>query len=242
MPVAIHGSSRVRNWKRLQFPKVTVLYGDPIRWERVEDPTREQQQEVADAIFAEVRTLYGQLDARRAAAAWCGSGASCAGRDEVLRPGVLAGVRVAGAGGAVAARARALGANLVAGRRDRRARVGRRRRLGGRAALDRAWDAIQPAVEGPLAGGGLIVLLAPPPGDAHAEAARAGLENMARTLSIEWARLGIRPVAISPGRPTRWRSWLSRAFLASPAGRLLLGLPLRSRQLTPACREGREGA
>ena len=21
-----------RNWKRLQFPKVTILYGDPIRW------------------------------------------------------------------------------------------------------------------------------------------------------------------------------------------------------------------
>ena len=24
VPVAIHGSSKVRNWKRLQFPKVTV--------------------------------------------------------------------------------------------------------------------------------------------------------------------------------------------------------------------------
>src|SRR3954468_4838128 len=54
VPVAIHGSSRVRNWKKLQFPKVTILYGDPIQWERVEDPTRAQQQEVADAIFAEV--------------------------------------------------------------------------------------------------------------------------------------------------------------------------------------------
>ena len=28
VPIAIHGSSRVRNWKRLQFPKVTVQYGD----------------------------------------------------------------------------------------------------------------------------------------------------------------------------------------------------------------------
>jgi 1-acyl-sn-glycerol-3-phosphate acyltransferase len=62
VPIAIHGSSRVRNWKRLRFPKVTVLYGDPIRWERVEDPTREQQQQVANAIFAEVRKLYAQLD------------------------------------------------------------------------------------------------------------------------------------------------------------------------------------
>jgi len=63
VPVAIHGSSRVRNWKRLQFPKVTILYGDPIRWEKLDDPTREQQQEVANAIFAEVRKLYTQLDA-----------------------------------------------------------------------------------------------------------------------------------------------------------------------------------
>ena len=62
VPVAIHGSSRVRNWKRLQFPKVTVLYGDPIRWERVAEPTREQQQQVANEIFSEIRALYAQLD------------------------------------------------------------------------------------------------------------------------------------------------------------------------------------
>jgi 1-acyl-sn-glycerol-3-phosphate acyltransferase len=63
VPTAIFGSSHVRNWKRLQFPKVTILYGDPIRWERVEDPTREQQQEVANQIFAEIKALYGQLEA-----------------------------------------------------------------------------------------------------------------------------------------------------------------------------------
>ena len=62
VPVAIHGSSHVRNWKRLQFPKVTVLYGDPIRWERLDDPTRDQQQAVANEIFGEVRKLYAQLD------------------------------------------------------------------------------------------------------------------------------------------------------------------------------------
>src|SRR3954453_156575 len=45
VPIAIHGSSKVRNWKRLRFPKVTVLYRAPIRWEQLEDPTREQQQE-----------------------------------------------------------------------------------------------------------------------------------------------------------------------------------------------------
>jgi 1-acyl-sn-glycerol-3-phosphate acyltransferase len=63
VPVAIHGSSRVRNWKRLQFPKVTILYGDAIRWERVENPTREQQQEVAEQIFTEIKALYAQLEA-----------------------------------------------------------------------------------------------------------------------------------------------------------------------------------
>ena len=63
VPVAIHGSSKVRNWKRLQFPKVTVRYGDPIVWERVEDPTREQQQAVADEIFAEIKALYAELEA-----------------------------------------------------------------------------------------------------------------------------------------------------------------------------------
>src|SRR5919206_2414012 len=44
VPVAIHGSSKVRNWKRLQFPKVTVQYGEPFRFETVSEPTRDQQQ------------------------------------------------------------------------------------------------------------------------------------------------------------------------------------------------------
>ena len=58
VPVAIHGSSKVRNWKRLQFPKVKVYYGHPLAYERVEAPTRGQEQAAADAIFAEVRALY----------------------------------------------------------------------------------------------------------------------------------------------------------------------------------------
>ncbi len=54
----------MRNWKRLQFPKVTILFGDPIRWEpRVEAPTREQQQEVANQILAEIKSLYALLEA-----------------------------------------------------------------------------------------------------------------------------------------------------------------------------------
>jgi 1-acyl-sn-glycerol-3-phosphate acyltransferase len=62
VPIAIYGSSRVRNWKRLQFPKVTIQYGEAMRWEPVENPTREQQQAVADEVLVEIRRLYGGLD------------------------------------------------------------------------------------------------------------------------------------------------------------------------------------
>jgi 1-acyl-sn-glycerol-3-phosphate acyltransferase len=61
VPVAIYGSSHVRNWKRLQFPRVTVRYGDAVRWPAVEDPTRDQQQAVANEIFARIKTLYAGL-------------------------------------------------------------------------------------------------------------------------------------------------------------------------------------
>jgi 1-acyl-sn-glycerol-3-phosphate acyltransferase len=62
IPAAIHGSSKVRNWKRLQFPKVTVQYGEPLRWEPVAEPTKDQQQQVANDIFAQIRGLYAELD------------------------------------------------------------------------------------------------------------------------------------------------------------------------------------
>jgi len=62
VPTALVGSERVRDWKRLQFPKVTILYGDPLRWEPVEDPTRDQQQAVANDVYAQIRGLYAGLD------------------------------------------------------------------------------------------------------------------------------------------------------------------------------------
>jgi 1-acyl-sn-glycerol-3-phosphate acyltransferase len=62
VPIAIHGSSRVRNWKRLQFPKVTIQYGEPLGWERVESPTPAQQQSVADVVLAEIRRLHADLE------------------------------------------------------------------------------------------------------------------------------------------------------------------------------------
>ena len=41
----------------------TYRYGDPIVFDRVADPSREQQQEVANDIFTHIRGLYAELDA-----------------------------------------------------------------------------------------------------------------------------------------------------------------------------------
>jgi 1-acyl-sn-glycerol-3-phosphate acyltransferase len=62
VPVAIHGSAGIRNWKRLRFPRVTVHYGDSLHFDAEPDPSRERQQEVADEIFTAIRGLYEELD------------------------------------------------------------------------------------------------------------------------------------------------------------------------------------
>jgi 1-acyl-sn-glycerol-3-phosphate acyltransferase len=69
VPAAIAGSERARNWKRLQFPKVTVQFGQPQRFERVEDPTREQAQTASEHVFDRVKTMHSRLvrEGRRAA-------------------------------------------------------------------------------------------------------------------------------------------------------------------------------
>jgi 1-acyl-sn-glycerol-3-phosphate acyltransferase len=61
IPTTIVGSERARNWKRLQFPKVTIQYGEPIRFERVESPTREQAQAASEVVFEEVRRMHAAL-------------------------------------------------------------------------------------------------------------------------------------------------------------------------------------
>ena len=63
VPVGIAGSQAVRNWKRLGFPRVTVKYGEAMRWEQVAEPTRAQQQAVADEIFAEIKRLHASISA-----------------------------------------------------------------------------------------------------------------------------------------------------------------------------------
>lgn len=62
VPVAIHGSLYVRGWKRLHFPKVTVQYGEPMSFPVNPDPSREEQQRVADAVFDHVRAMYVDLE------------------------------------------------------------------------------------------------------------------------------------------------------------------------------------
>jgi NAD(P)-dependent dehydrogenase (short-subunit alcohol dehydrogenase family) len=70
-----------------------------------------------------------------------------------------------------------------------------------------------------------IVYLAPASAAGeHAGAARAGLENLARTLSIEWARHGITLVTIAPGEATAAGEVAAlAAYLASPAGAYFSG-------------------
>jgi 1-acyl-sn-glycerol-3-phosphate acyltransferase len=62
VPVAIYGSLRARNWKRLDFPRVTIRYGAPLRYEQLLDSSREAQQLVADEVLDAVRELYSDLE------------------------------------------------------------------------------------------------------------------------------------------------------------------------------------
>jgi 1-acyl-sn-glycerol-3-phosphate acyltransferase len=62
VPVAIHGSLGVRRWRKLRFPKVTVQYGEPIRFGAVSEPSRDQQLAVAGQIFERVQEMYSALE------------------------------------------------------------------------------------------------------------------------------------------------------------------------------------
>ena len=65
VPIAIHGSQHMREAKRgLISPKVTVHYGEPIAFEQVDHPSREQSQAVADEVFAKVKEMYDALNAQ----------------------------------------------------------------------------------------------------------------------------------------------------------------------------------
>jgi NAD(P)-dependent dehydrogenase (short-subunit alcohol dehydrogenase family) len=104
-------------------------------------------------------------------------------------------------------------------------------KAGLRACLDATWNFTRAVVNhaflpaDPLPDPRRIVYLAPPPGAGeHADAARAGLENLARTLSTEWARHGITVVTIAPGERTAAGEVAAlTAYLASPAGAYFSG-------------------
>jgi 1-acyl-sn-glycerol-3-phosphate acyltransferase len=62
VPVAIHGSAHVRGWKRLIFPKVTIQFGEPLAFPTKAEPSREEQQQVANQVFDSVRAMYVDLE------------------------------------------------------------------------------------------------------------------------------------------------------------------------------------
>lgn len=128
-----------------------------------------------------------------------------------------------------------------------------------RACMDGAWNATRavvnqaflaslddndPGVAGRAGGdaargapaGGRIVYLTPRVGAGeHAGAARAGLENLARTLSTEWARHGVTTVAVAPGADTPAEEVATLvAYLASPAGAYFSGCLLDLRGVAEA--------
>jgi 1-acyl-sn-glycerol-3-phosphate acyltransferase len=61
VPVCIYGSERVRGWKRLRFPQVTVQFGKPLAFPLEEAPSRERQLEVATEVFGRVWEMYEAL-------------------------------------------------------------------------------------------------------------------------------------------------------------------------------------
>ncbi len=99
------------------------------------------------------------------------------------------------------------------------------------AALSSTWNVVRAFVLGALLAAerpGRIIAIAPPDdGHPRADAARAALENLARTLSVEWARHAITTVSIAPGPSTTPGEVAALvAFLASPAGAYYSGCEL----------------
>ncbi|MFL5831814.1 MAG: hypothetical protein ACJ76X_17995 [Solirubrobacteraceae bacterium] len=150
----------------------------------------------------------------------------------ILREDLLAGraVVLSGARAAVREQLVALGAVVVEGGGDAADAVVHDAgiELGGAqalmSALEETWAVVAEVANGsliPSGRGGKVVLIAPAEdaGDEFVAAARAALENLARTLSIEWARYGITAVAIAPAAAARDEDVaLLIAYLVSRAG------------------------
>ncbi|MDQ3729741.1 MAG: 1-acyl-sn-glycerol-3-phosphate acyltransferase [Actinomycetota bacterium] len=62
VPVAIQGSSGVRGWKRLRFPKVTIQFGEPMSFPQRDNPSHEEALEVSRQVFDRVKAMYVVLE------------------------------------------------------------------------------------------------------------------------------------------------------------------------------------
>ncbi|HTX31326.1 MAG TPA: hypothetical protein VMD09_08065 [Solirubrobacteraceae bacterium] len=95
------------------------------------------------------------------------------------------------------------------------------------ATLDEAWATVREVAVGALIDAdapGKVVLIAPSAGAGPlAGAAAAGLENLARSLSVEWARHQVTAVMVAPGQSTEEELSMLVAFLVSEAGGYLSG-------------------
>ena len=90
------------------------------------------------------------------------------------------------------------------------------------ALLEREWATVQAVASESFipARAGRIVLLAP----RRAPVEQAALENLARTLSVEWARVGITATAVVPGAETTDEQVATLlVYLCSPAGAYFSG-------------------
>ena len=61
VPTAIAGSEKARNWRKLQFPKVTVQFDKPLRFESVEEPGKDQAQAASEIVFDRVKIMHSRL-------------------------------------------------------------------------------------------------------------------------------------------------------------------------------------
>jgi NAD(P)-dependent dehydrogenase (short-subunit alcohol dehydrogenase family) len=98
------------------------------------------------------------------------------------------------------------------------------------AALEQAWCAVREVAVGALierAPGKLLLIGPRPDAGPLAGAARAGLENLVRTLSVEWARHGVTTAMIAPGSGTTEEQLAAVAcFVVSEGGDYLSGCRL----------------
>jgi 1-acyl-sn-glycerol-3-phosphate acyltransferase len=63
VPVAIHPATRLHRFGFLRLPRIAVRFGAPIEHAPEPDVGREREQEAADAIWAQIVTLYGNAPA-----------------------------------------------------------------------------------------------------------------------------------------------------------------------------------